>query len=215
MSTRTASIVILTLLALSFGAGVVLYPSLPDQVVSHWNAAGEADGMMGKFWGVFLFPIIMVALFGLYLLIPKIDPMRANIESFRKQYNAFWVFLFLFFTYVFGLTLAWNSGYVFDFTTWIIPAIAALFWFLGAFIKKSKRNFFVGIRTPWTLSSDTVWEKTHALGGKLFKLSASISLLGIFVGGDMAILFILVPVVVTVLVTVVYSYLEYRKEVEK
>jgi uncharacterized membrane protein len=215
MSTKNTAIVLLALIALAFLAGALVYPSLPAQVASHWNAAGEADGAMGKFWGVFLFPFIMLGVFALFLIIPKIDPMKANIESFRKHYDAFWIGMFVFFLYIFALTLAWNTGHRFNFTTWIIPAVSALFFGLGAFLEKSKRNWFIGIRTPWTLSSDTVWEKTHRLGGKFFKGNAVISLLGIFFGGDMAILFLIVPMAVTVAVTVVYSYLEYRKETRK
>ncbi len=90
---------------------MVVYPYLPDRIASHWNIKGEVDGYAGKFWGVFLFPILMAVIFIFYLIIPKIDPLKANIESFRKYYNAFWLMLFIFFIYIFALTLAWNFGY--------------------------------------------------------------------------------------------------------
>lgn len=210
MTTKTTRIVLLVFTALAFLAGAVVYPSLSPQVASHWSAAGEVDGTMGKFWGVFLLPFIMLGIFGLFLVIPKIDPMKENIESFRKYYNMFWVGMFLFFFYIFALTLAWNMGHHFNFTVWILPAVAALFFGLGTFLEKTKRNWFIGIRTPWTLSSDRVWEKTHRLGGKLFQLSALIALVGIFFGGNTAFMFLIIPLVISVLVTVVYSYLEYR-----
>lgn len=211
MTTKTTNLTLIGILILTFLAGAVAYPSLPAQVASHWNAAGEADGYMSKFWGIFLLPLIMVVVFFLYFLIPKIDPMKKNIESFRKYYNGFWLFVFIFFAYIFFLTLAWNFGYQFNFTFAIIPALALLFFLVGIVIGKSKRNWFFGIRTPWTLSNDTVWEKTNRLGGKLFKLAAVIALGGLFFQNAIAIIFLIAPVIVFSLVTVVYSYFEYKK----
>jgi len=213
MTKKTTNIILLMLIAAAAIIGAILYPSLPDKVASHWNAAGEADGTMSKFWGVFLLPMIMAGLFLLYLIIPRVDPLRANIESFRKHYNIFWVFMFAFFIYIFGLTMVWNLGHRFNFTMTIIPAMSALLYAIGFIIEKSKRNWFVGIRTPWTLSSDIVWEKTHKLGGKLFKVAAVLSLFGLFLRGESAIVAtLIVPVMAVSVITIVYSYLEFRRQ---
>lgn len=210
MSTKTTNAILLGLIILSVVTGLVLYPLFPDLIASHWNSAGQVNGTMGKFWGVFLFPLIMAGLFALYAAIPRIDPLRTNIESFRKHYNPFWVFMFVFFAYVFGLTIIWNLGMRFNFTVAIVPAVAALFLFLGAFLKKLKRNWFVGIRTPWTLSSDIVWEKTHRIGGILFQATGLVMLLGILLP-EQFLWLIFVPLLATVLYTVIYSYVEYKK----
>ena len=199
----------LVLAALVIGAG--FYPLLPDQITSHWNASGEADDYMGKFWGVFLIPLIMAGVYLLYFLIPKIDPLRKNIETFRSSYNMFWIWALLFLFYIFGLSMVWNLEYRFNFTIAIIPALSALLYIVGDVLSKSKRNWFIGIRTPWTLSNDNVWEKTHKLGGKLFKFSACIVLLGLFTEGEYAIVILAVSVALVTVVTTVYSYLEYRK----
>lgn len=215
MNNKVTHIVLISLIILATGAGVFLYPSLPQEVASHWNASGQVDGYMQKFWGVFLFPILMFFLFILYFIIPTIDPFRENIESFRKEYNRLWTIIFIFLSYIFGLTLSWNTGYRFDFTILIVPAFAALWYSLGDILKKSKRNWFVGIRTPWTLSSETVWEKTHHLGAVLFKAGAFISLLALLIPDRSAgIMFVMVPVIAASIITVVYSYIIYKKELQ-
>lgn len=214
MSTRTTHITLLAVTAIMFIVGAWVYPSFPERVASHWNAAGEADGTMRKFWGVFFVPFLMLGMYLLYLVIPRIDPLKKNIASFSSAYNALWVFIFLFFAYIFGLTLAWNLGLRFNFMTAIIPAMAALFFVIGAVMERSKRNWFMGIRTPWTLSSDIVWEKTHRLGGKLFKIAGVASLLSVVVPPTYAVFTLIIPILLVSLVTLVYSYAIYRREEE-
>jgi uncharacterized membrane protein len=111
--------------------------------------------------------------------------------------------------YLYGLTLLWNLGSRFDMTQVLIPAVAALFYAVGAMIQHARQNWFIGIRTPWTLMNETVWEKTHQMGGRLFKLAALISLVGVLFP-DLGIWFILVPVLGVALYTIVYSYFAYQ-----
>ena len=213
MNTKITNGVLVVLVVLALAVGIVAYFHLPDQIASHWNIRGEADDYLPKFWGVFLFPILMAGLFVLYLMIPKIDPLRANIQSFRSYYNGFWILLFAFFFYIFGLMLAWNFGHRFDFTAAMIPAVAALWYGIGMLLEKSRRNWFVGIRTPWTLSSDRVWEKTHKLGGALFKLAGGFALAGFLFDDGMVITAIIaIPAAAIAVITIVYSYMEYRKQ---
>ena len=138
-------------------------------MASHWGVNDQVNGTMSRFWGAFLMPLMSLAMLGLFLLIPAIDPLKANIAQFRGPFNLFIVLMIVFLTYVHGLTIAWNLGYTgFQMSTALLPAMGLLFIFVGYMLAKAKRNFFIGIRTPWTLSSDTVWDKTHALGSKLF-----------------------------------------------
>jgi uncharacterized membrane protein len=74
---------------IGFIIGSILYPQMPQSMASHWNAAGEADGYISRFWGIFLFPLISLGLLGLFLVIPKIDPLRSNIEKFIGYYYGF------------------------------------------------------------------------------------------------------------------------------
>lgn len=211
MSSKNTHIGLLVLLAAMVAAGVYLYQELPDQVATHWNAAGEADGYSGKFWGIFLTPALVAGLYVLYALIPRIDPLRANIHSFRAHYNAFFLGIAGFMTYLFLLQAAWNLGHRFDFGTAMLPACAVFLWLVGVLLTRAKRNWFVGIRTPWTLSSDKVWDKTHALGGRLFKGAAVITLLGIPFGGAVGFWFFIVPLIAITIITLLYSYVVYLR----
>ena len=211
MKTKIAHALIICMVVFAFGVSFYYSPQLPDRVVSHWNAAGQPDGYSSKFWGVFLVPIILWPFWLLFWLLPKIDPLRANIEKFRPQYNLLLVMLFGFFVYIHILTILWNLGRQFNFIYAIVPPFAILWFVIGSILPHTQRNWFVGIRTPWTLSSDEVWRKTHVLGGNLFKGSAVISLLGLAVQ-EWAIWLVIVPVIASTLWLLIFSYLEFRKE---
>jgi len=204
-------IIILGIVLVSFIIAIYFYPSMPERMASHWNAKGEVDGSLPKFWGLFLMPIVSLGMFLLFIFIPKIDPLKKNIEKFRKQFDMFIVMIILFLLYIYILTLFWNLDYRFDMTIMIVPAMGILFFYIGFLVEKAKRNWFVGIRTPWTLSNDVVWEKTHKLGGKLFKAAGVIAFFGIFFG-EYAIWFVLVPVISVSVYLVAYSYFEYKRQ---
>lgn len=211
MSNIKTHIILIALIVIQVVLGVYLYPYFPDMVATHWNAEGVVDGYMQKFWGVFLVSIIMIVLYALYAVIPRIDPRAQNIAEFRKTFNLFWVVLFVFFFYIAALSNVWNLGVPFDFTQAIVPAIGMLFYFIGNLMLNTKRNFFIGIRTPWTLSSDTVWEKTHKLGGGLFKLSGILTLGAGLIGGPVAFATLITSVVLSSIISVVYSYKVFKK----
>ncbi len=208
---RKSEIIIFGIIIISFAIGIYYYPQLPEKLASHWNAEGQVNGYMSKFWGLFLMPIISVGMLLLFILIPRIDPLKSNIQQFRKYYDGFIVLIMVFLFYLYILTILWNSGYKFNIITFLSPALAILFYYTGILIENAKRNWFIGIRTPWTLSSDKVWDKTHKIGGKLYKISGILTLLAVFFE-SYAMLIIVVPVIIVSIYTVVYSYFEYHKE---
>jgi uncharacterized membrane protein len=208
---RKSEIIIFGIIILSFAIGINYYSQMPEKLASHWNAQGQVNGYMSKFWGLFLMPIISVGLFLLFIFIPRIDPLKSNVQKFRKHYDGFAVLIMFFLFYLYLLTIFWNSGYTFNMTTFLAPALAILFYSTGILIENAKRNWFIGIRTPWTMSSDNVWDKTHKIGGKLFKLVGILALLAIFFE-SYAICIIVVPVIGVLIYTFLYSYFEYRKE---
>ena len=213
MSTRTTLFITFVLIALQVVFSAAVYNQLPVQMASHWGVNDQVNGTISRFWGAFLMPLLSLGLLGLFLLIPGIDPHKANIAQFRGAFNLFIVLMTAFLTYVHGLTLAWNLGFTgFQMTTALLPAMGLLFIFVGYLLAKAKRNFFIGIRTPWTLSSDTVWNKTHALGSKLFIASGVITFFGAFLGGITAFLFLFIPLMGSALFLIVYSYFLYRQE---
>lgn len=208
---RKSEIIILGIIVVSSVIGMYFYPRMPGAIASHWSIRGEVDGYMSKFWGLFLMPLISLCLLLLFVLIPKIDPLRANVEKFRNYYDGFIVLMIVFLFYVYLLTIFWNVGLRFNMIQLLAPAFGILFYYCGILIENAKRNWFIGIRTPWTLSSDKVWERTHKIGGRLFKITGVVGLLGVLFH-DYAMLFILMPVLLITAYTVLYSYFEYQKE---
>lgn len=213
MTTRLSTTIVLVLIIGATIAGLLLWNQLPDQMASHWNVNDQVDDYMPKFWGVFLMPLVTTAMFLLFLVIPNIDPLKANIAQFRETFNLFITVIVGFMVYIHILTLRWNLGYTnLGISKAMLPAMGILFFIIGAMLRKAKRNFFIGIRTPWTLSSDHVWNETHRIGGILFMASGVLAVIGGFFGGMVAFWSIMIPVLGTTIFLVAYSYVLYQKE---
>jgi uncharacterized membrane protein len=211
MSTRTTIIISLIVILAATVASAAIYPRLPEMAASHWNTAGQVDGYMPRFWAAFLMPLVSIGLLLLFLVIPAIDPLKANIAKFRTYYNAFIALIIVFMLFIHAITLAWNLGYdQFNIGNAIIPAVGVILIFAGVIMMKAKRNFFIGIRTPWTLSDDTIWEETHKLGGKLFIAAGIITMLTVFLG-ERGIWIMLPAALLAGFVPVVYSYFLWRR----
>lgn len=213
MSTRTTTIVVLLMIVGATLAGLLLWNRLPDQMGSHWNVNDQVDGYMPKFWGVFLLPLMTLGMFLLFLAVPAIDPLKANIAQFREAFNLFIVLMVAFMVYVYGLTLAWNLGNTaFRISGAMLPAVGLLFIFIGFMMRQAKRNFFIGIRTPWTLSSDNVWNETHRIGAVLFMISGTLAFVGGLFGGTTAFWMMFTPIIGSTIFLLVYSYVLYQRE---
>jgi uncharacterized membrane protein len=215
MNTRTTLIVVLLMIVAATIVGVALWNKLPDPMASHWGTNDEVNGYMSKFWGVFLMPLITFGMLVLFLIIPSIDPLKANIAQFRDVFNLFITLIVAFMVYIYFLTLRWNLGYTgFGMSKAMLPALGVLFFFIGYMLRKAKRNFFIGIRTPWTLSSDKVWDETHRLGSLLFMISGALAFIGSFFGGTTAFWLLFAPLIGSTLITLVYSYVLYQREIQ-
>lgn len=213
MSTRTTVILTLVMITAAVLLSLAVYGRLPERLASHWNADDVVNGTMPRPWGAFLMPLITLAMLGLFLLIPAIDPMKANIATFRRPFNMFVVLIVAFLLYLHVLTLLWNLGVQsFRMSTAMLPALGLLFVFVGIMLRQAKRNYSIGIRTPWTLASDRVWDRTHRLGAVLFIASGILSAMGVLFPGSIAYWFVLGPVLASSLFLVVYSYVLWRAE---
>jgi uncharacterized membrane protein len=210
MKTRTVLIIIMITGILMMGAGYYLSGTTTVNLATHWNAAGEADGFGSPFMAFYFLPLLTMTLSILISVMPAIDPLKVNVETFRREYNLFIVAFAAFMFYIQGLTLAWNAGLKFSMNAMMTPGFGLLFVVTGLMIRKAKRNYFIGIKTPWTLANDTVWEKTHNLGGQLFVASGVLTTACVFYP-DAAITVLLVTAIGASLITTVYSYLEFRK----
>ena len=211
---RKTTLIALAMVSIFLASGFLFYPMMPERIASHWNMQGEADGYGSKALGVFLLPVMSALLLFFFLIIPKIDPLGKNIESFREYYDGFILSFIAFMSYLYVLIILWNLGARFNMSQALSPAFGMLFYYLGVLTQNAKRNWFIGIRTPWTLSSDVVWDKTHRIGGKLFKAAGIIALLGLLIP-QYAILLMLVPVILVAAYSVFYSYVEYSKQNKK
>jgi uncharacterized membrane protein len=183
-------------------------------MATHWNSQGEVDGYMSKPWGLFFMPLLITGLTVLFLSIPRIDPKRENIAKFRKYYDGFIILLTFFMLAVHLQMLLWNTGIRISPNAMLPAGIGLLFYYIGFLMENAERNWFIGIRTPWTLSNDRVWRKTNRLGGKLFRIAGIAAMLGAFFP-KFEFLFILVPALFIAGFTTVYSYLEYQKELKE
>jgi uncharacterized membrane protein len=211
MKLRKAEILMGVMVLLAFVIGLYVYPHLPQQVASHWNASGQVDGYMPKSAGVFLLPLVLVVIALIFAAIPRVDPLKANIEQFRSYYDGFIILFFAFMLLIYLQVVLWNMGVQISPNLVMPIGVGLLFFYIGILCEHAKMNWSIGIRTPWTLSSPTVWEKTHRVGARLFKAAGLLALLGIFFQ-KWAVFFILVPVLLVAVYTILYSYLAYREE---
>jgi uncharacterized membrane protein len=215
MSTKNTVIVSLLFVVIALAFSATVYGRLPAQVASHWNVNDEVNGTMSRFWGALLMPLMSLGMLGLFMLIPNIDPLKANVEKFRDAFNAFIAMIIAFLLYLHFITLFWNLGYQnFKMSLALLPATGLLFIFAGMMLAKAKRNYFIGIRTPWTLSSDSVWDKTHVLGSKMFIVMGVITLFSGFFG--VAGIFVMVAsILIASFVPIIYSYILYQQEIKE
>ncbi len=192
-----------------FLLSVGVYNIMPEKIASHWDVQGDVNDYMNKFWGLFLLPVITLILYGILKSIIIIDPLKKNIEKFRDSYDGFILVLVLYMLYIHLIIILWNLGYKFDINKTLMVAFVILFFYIGVLLEKTKRNWFIGIRTPWTMSDDRVWDKTHKAAGKWIKYSSPLFLL-VFIESNLLFAVIFVEVGI-ILAAVIYSYLIYKK----
>lgn len=190
---------------------VVFYRILPDTIPVHWGVSGSPDSFAAKsLWSVFDGTIIIVSIYLIFLAIPKIDPRRKNIAEF-KQYNLLRDILLVFFLFFEYLTLRSAASPQQKISAfYILFGLGLLLIFIGNYLPKIKSNFFIGIRTPWTLSSEEVWKKTHRIGGRLSVLAGVIIIISGFMPIYFGLVSILVSVAVIVLLPFIYSYFLFK-----
>lgn len=202
----------LVVAALAAAVSVWAYPHLPETVATHWNLQGAPDGYSSRFWAVAVMPLVTLGLTGLFNVLPKVDPRRENYAKFLDSYWLIANAVLVFTGVVHGLILANGLGYTVQVDRLLPLGVGLLFAFLGNYLTRVEPNWFVGIRTPWTLSSDTVWRKTHRTAGWLFVVGGLVIALGAFAPrGVLAPLFV-ATIVLVAGIPVVQSYVLWRRE---
>lgn len=197
----------------TIAASVLLYPRLPETVPTHWNAAGVPDDYSSRAVGAFLVPGLMVGIYALLLVVPRIDPRRANVERFSETYALIRTGTVLFLAYIHGVTLyTILSGAERLNSALITSAVGLLFLLIGNYMPRMRSNWFMGIRTPWTLSSERVWRETHRLGGRTFMLAGLLLLLSPLFPPEWALGLLFLVITIAALLPIAYSYWAYRAE---
>ena len=209
MTTVRTNVLCLIFIAITIAVAAYLYPSLPDEIPTHWNLEGEVDDYTPKPWGVLIMPLAAVFVFLIMKLIPVISPRGFRTDQFTGVVNIFTVTLVGFMSAVALLVLLAASGRNVHVNEMIFAGMGVLFIVLGNYLGKVRKNFFIGIRTPWTLASDEVWSRTHRLGGWVFVLIGFFMFLNAFTRFPEG--WLIGSIVVVALVPVVYSYVLYRK----
>lgn len=199
------------LIAAMWAFALAVHPRLPDRIPTHWNLRGEADGWGGP-GAAFLFPAIATGTWLLMMVLPRIDPRRANWEKFRGEVRLIVSVMVLVFAWIEAVALGAALGWNVDTGRAVMGGVGVLLAVIGNYLPRIRSNWFMGIRTPWTLSSESVWRDTHRIGGRAFVAGGVAMVLAGFIPGILAQLLAIAAVMVSTLIPVVYSYLAWRRE---
>ncbi len=199
--------------ALALAASAAVYGRLPERVPTHWNAAGEIDDYRSRLVGVLVGPAVMALVALLLPVIPRIDPKGASYEKFRPTYHLVMNVVLTFLLVLHGVMLAAMLGARLPVARIGAFALGALVAVIGNVLPRMRPNWTFGIRTPWTLSSDRVWQRTHRVGGVLL-LGAGVVMMGAALALPSAIAARVTGIAVGVaaLGAVLFSYVAWRQE---
>ncbi|MDO8443279.1 MAG: SdpI family protein [bacterium] len=197
------------------GLSFWVYPQLPEKVISHWDFNGKANGWTSREFYAIFFPALLAVIYALFRVLPKFDPNSDRYKEFAGAYLAIRNSILLVLFIVFAAASFANLGYIVNICEIVAGAIGFIMIVLSNYFKKLKRNWFVGIRTPWTMSSENVWNKTHLLGSKLFIFLGLSFILIPWLAPVIGFLILFVEAIILMPWIVIYSYVLYKNEKEK
>lgn len=190
-------------------AGIVLYPRLPERIVTHWDAAGEPNGWSSKFVGAILLPGMLAALQAAFPFLLRMDPKYENVGDQMKRL-LLWI-LPVTAWICGGSTLCAALGMNVPVKIIVPMFLGLLFIFVGNYLPKTKQSYTVGIKIPWTLQSEENWNRTHRLAGFLWVAAGIVMLIAAWFSFRMKVIFPLMFIVI--IIPCVYSYLLFKKGV--
>ena len=203
------------ILAGMFAGAAIAWPHAPDRIPVHWNIDGQVDRYGGRFEGLLLMPLVALGMYVLMLVLPRIDPGRANYARFRGAYNAIRItLLVLFAVFDVGIQVWVWTGHA-DIALIAPLAMGIVSIVLGAVLGKIRPNWFVGIRTPWTLSSKVSWVRTHRAGGWLFIVVGLATIATTFISPRLAFWVLIGGLIGGTVALVIYSYVLWRQDPDK
>lgn len=156
------------LIIAAMAVSIYMYPSLPDRVPTHFGIDGQPNGWSSRIVGAWLVPLIMAFVWLIMRALPHIDPRKANYEKFRGSYDVVVIATLTFMLAMHIVVLKASTGTHISMDRFAFIATGAFFILIGFVLPGLRSNWFVGIKTPWTLTSNESWERTHKVGGSLF-----------------------------------------------
>lgn len=202
----------LMIVVVAFIVSAVVYPRLPATIPTHWDVSGQPNGWSSRFWGAWLIPVFLLGMWALVRVLPKIDPRGSNYAKFGGAFEAIIDAIMLFMLALHVVALRAALGHPVEMQRILPIGIGVLLIVIGNLLPRARPNWFVGIRTPWTLSSDRVWEKTHRFGGRVFVAAGLIITIASFVWVQEAHVVLFAVMVVVASSVMIYSYLEWKRE---
>lgn len=212
MIPRVHVCVIAALIAVDLIAAFIVYPNLPDPCPTHWNFSGEPDDFGPPWKLAFLVPAIVGGLAVVLWGLPLLGPYRTNFERFRVTYGRFCVTTVAFVLGLHAVLLADAMGQNLSIGRTLSILCGVMLAVMGNWMGKVRRNFYLGIRTPWTLANERVWEQTHRAGGRVMVVIGMISAaFGVFASEFVASVVFFAGLGVLVVWAMVYSFVVYRR----
>lgn len=192
---------------------IFVFNSLPAEIPMHWNVHGEIDAWYPKFPWAFMAPVLGIIITIMATLLPRIDPKKENYDKFKRQYFIIRLILVAVFALLQIVTIFISLGATFIKVDTIVKLmIGILFIVVGNMMPKFKQNYFVGIKTPWTLNNEAVWAKTHRHGGFVwFAAGFLMSVLAFLPGVGSAVVYFSVILIVSI-EPIIFSWFQYRKQ---
>jgi uncharacterized membrane protein len=194
------------LIVAAVAATILYYPKLPETMTTHWSVSGEPNGFSSRLWGAWMLPVIMAAVWLIMRAIPHIDPRKANYEKFSGMYDALVILILAFMLAMHIVLLMAATGAPIRMERVVMPSVGIFIAIMGILIPRAHPNWFVGIRTPWTLTSDLSWERTHKIGGTLFVILGVLMVASSFVAPETAIWILVAAALGIVVFLFAYSY---------
>ncbi len=207
------AVIRIILVAVMFIVGIVLYPYLPDLIPTHWGFEGQPNQWSPKIWGAWIIPAMSLVFLILFPLLPKLDPKRENYKNFKKSWNLIQTSLVAMMAYMYAVTMyvTFYPEYNNMVGRAVVFGIGILFVILGNVMGKVRQNYFVGLKTPWTLDDPEVWQKSQRFAGWAFVLAGLAFIIEAIVWFAIAYVFIIIMAIM-IIVPVVYSYLLSKKK---
>jgi uncharacterized membrane protein len=189
---------------------VLYWEKFPDQIATHFDLEGNPNDYSGKTFGLLFEPLMNIGLYFLFIVLPKIDPKRANYALFSDKYRIIRIAMHAFIAGMCFLNAFYSLGYHFNMGMIVMYSVMLLMLVLGNYMGNIRPNYFVGIRVPWTLASEEVWTKTHRLAGKLWVFS-TLLMFALIPFLPFTEYFFVAYITIITLIPIIYSYIVFKK----